>query len=204
MSATETCTLTSTQAIKSRTFSSGNASERDSGDTSNRSAGRTGTRGQGESSTDKNLSTIHASDAYETERTDDGMDGAGGAGTDAAPATASPAGGVTTWVRRVLRKFSPVSVKTSIARLFGYGEKKGRNGGEPGSASGSESGGGSRAMRLRSVRSWRGRKSNGRQKSNRGTRKKRGWRVRMPWSLARRERPAPLLIGGSTEEYVRE
>lgn len=195
-SVTETCTITSTQAIKSRTFSSANESESSSGTRRSREL----LRGSGEGSASAELPPSTANDvekglgdtqissgsAIEPAAGGNGDTEIGMSATQTTTSGGSITSGMTGWVKSVWERYSPVAVTRSIARLLGYGKETNETGG------GGEVGTTWRARRVRSRGSWRGRGS------RRSARKKRFWRVRMPWQWKQRDE-APLLAGGSTD-----
>lgn len=197
-SAAETCTITSTQAIKSRTFSSAD----DSGMSVHGGSGGTSS-GTGEDSavplsstaagTDRDFGTTRILSVSGLEPTIDGTDELG-TRTTQTTTTDPAAGGIAGWVRRIWERCSPVAATKSIARLFGYGTAQSRSAPSGSAPSGNAGGFKGRwgMRRFRSRESWRS------QKSNRSVPRKRAWRVRMPW-MWRRKDEAPLLAGGSTE-----
>ena len=199
-SAAETCTITSTQAIKSRTFSSvddsGTSVQGESGGASS---------GTGEDSamplsttsngTDRDFGTARILSVSGLEPTIDGTDELETRTTQTT--TTEPARSIAGWVRRIWERYSPVAATKRIARLFGYGTTQSESVQSSNVRSGSTFDGntgepkyrwGMRRFRTRG--SWR--------KNNRSVPRKRGWRVRMPW-MWRRKDDAPLLAGGSTE-----
>lgn len=200
-SAAETCTITSTQAIKSRTFSSAD----DSGTSSHGESGGAST-GTGEDSsaplpsvsngTDSDFVTARMLSVSRIEPTIDGTDELETRTTQTT--TAGPAaGGIAGWVRRIWERCSQVAATKTLARLFGYGTSQSRDlqlsntqsrTTFDGNTGGTKGRWGIRGFRSRG--SWR--------KGNRSVRRKRTWRVRMPW-MWRRKDEAPLLAGGSTE-----
>lgn len=200
-SAAETCTITSTQAIKSRTFSSVD----DSGASMHGESGGASS-GTGESSsaplsstpngTDGDFFTARTLSVSGLEPTIDGTDELETRTTQTT--TADPTtGGIAGWVRRIWERCSQVAATKTVARLLGYGTAQRRDvqrssaqsvttfDGDTGGAKGRW---GMRGFRGRG--SWR--------KGNRSIPRKRTWRVRMPWTWSRKD-DAPLLAGGSTE-----
>lgn len=188
-SVTETCTITSTQAIKSRTFSSANDSEssgpRGSGEVSSRTGDESVSDGP-RSSTVKELEK-HAGAAHISTASVDGYtnndEGEVGGTPVPNPGRLSRlrplAAGAVLVVRKVLGFCIPTSLVMGVARLTGL-KKTEEDGGEAEST----------GTRRRAFWKRRG--------SSRGFRKKRFWRVRMPWNWRRRDE-APLLAGRSTE-----
>lgn len=200
-SAAETCTITSTQAIKSRTFSSVD----DSGTSVHGESGGASS-GTGEDSalplsstsnaTNRDFGTARILSVSGLEPTIDGTDELE-TRTTQTTTTEPPPSGIAGWVRRIWERYSPVAATKSIARLFGYGTSpsKGVQSSNVQSettfgVNTSESKGRWGVTRIRSRGSWR--------KGNRSVPRKRTWRVRMPW-MWRRKDDALLLAGGSTE-----
>lgn len=201
-SVTETCTITSTQAIKSRTFSSANDSE------------YSGLRGSGEMSIrtgDGAASVKPASSAAKDPEKQAGA--ASHSATSAEGPTNDDDGEVEAVpippplvplipiimaaamaVKKLLTFCLPVPLAIRLAEATGLKKKK--DGDEDGNENENEDEAEAEAGTLRRSRLkafWR------RRGSTKGPQKKRSWRVRIPWGWRRREELPPLLAGGSTE-----
>ncbi|MBE3049018.1 hypothetical protein IMZ48_42270, partial [Candidatus Bathyarchaeota archaeon] len=115
----ETCTITSTQAIKSRTFSSANESELSGNQKPGEVSSKTGVESVSAgplSSTSNNVDKDFGTTRISRPVAEHGNDGEVEMESQTAAAGGPAAGGVTGWVKRVCELYSPLAVTRSIVR----------------------------------------------------------------------------------------